>query len=211
MKKQKTKLIFFVCASLLVGLAFVATANATSTPHGGAIISWTAPTANEDDSTPVDLSGYRIYYSTSTIDCTNWDAALAADRKTHATDGTLLPSTYTDVGNVTTYRFGVTTLLASMLAHGTTGHFAVVAYDSSGNLSKCATGGTNGAVTKPITYAGDLNKDCAVNNLDYTYWHHYYHGNDPGADINGDGTVDSIDYGFIHADYNQSFSACNQS
>jgi hypothetical protein len=94
------------------------------------------------------------------------------------------------------------------LTPGQTYYFAVVAYDdaSTPNISGCATG-TGGVteVSKPITYSGDLNKDCTVSNLDYTYFHNYYNTSNSTADMNGDGTVNSTDYTYIHADYNKSF------
>lgn len=72
-------------------------------------LSWTAPTTNSDATPLTDLTGYRVYYGTST-------------------------GTYTqniDVGNVTTYNL-------TGLALGTY-YFTVRAYDNDGNLSANAT------------------------------------------------------------------------
>lgn len=45
--------------------AFSITVNATGTSNGSASLSWTPPTRNTDGSSLTNLSGYRIYYGTS--------------------------------------------------------------------------------------------------------------------------------------------------
>jgi hypothetical protein len=73
---------------------------------GSVLISWTAPTENSDGSPVSDLSGYKLYYGTSSGDYT----------------------TSVDVGNTLSgYIVGLTS--------GITYYFAVTAYDESDNES----------------------------------------------------------------------------
>ncbi len=77
---------------------------------GSALLSWSEPTINEDGSSLTDLSGYKVYYGTSSGSYSG------------------IYSTSVDVGNVTS------SLIAG-LTPGTTYYFAVKAYDTSGNKS----------------------------------------------------------------------------
>lgn len=174
--------------------------------YGGATVSWVAPTTDNGGGTLTGLSGYRVHYSASAIDCTAWNAANQATRQADA--GTLLPSTYKNVsgGAVLQGVFGNTLLLTP----GTTYNFAVVAYDSSGNLSDCATGaGGVTTVSKSVSYAGDLNTDNAVNTNDFTLFASDYGESICGpvnkADINNDCVVNINDFTLLAADYGQSF------
>jgi len=72
---------------------------------GSVALSWYAPTKNEDGSHLTDLSGYKIYYGTTSRNYTQ----------------------YVDTGNVTAVNIG-------NLAPGTY-YFALVAYDNAGNES----------------------------------------------------------------------------
>ncbi|MFZ3137393.1 MAG: fibronectin type III domain-containing protein, partial [Thermodesulfovibrionales bacterium] len=68
---------------------------------GQAILSWEAPTTNEDGTSLTDLAGYKIYYGTTTGNYTQ----------------------NIDVGNVTTYTF-------SNLTNGSTYIFVATAYNT---------------------------------------------------------------------------------
>ncbi len=80
--------------------------NAAGALAGTATLSWTAPTTNSDGSPLSDLSGYKVYYGT--------------------TSGSYTQTT--DVGNVTTYE-------VTGLTEGSTYYFVTTAYDTSGNES----------------------------------------------------------------------------
>lgn len=73
---------------------------------GSATLSWTAPTTNSDGTALTDLSGYKVYYGT--------------------TSGVY--SSSVDAGNVMSYQL-------TGLTDGATYYFAVTAYDTSGNQS----------------------------------------------------------------------------
>ncbi len=77
---------------------------------GSALISWTAPITNEDDSILNDLEGYMLYYGTSSG----------------------VYTTSVDVGNVESS-------LVTGLTSGTTYYFVVTAYDTSRNESGYST------------------------------------------------------------------------
>ena len=78
----------------------------SSLEHSGSVsLSWNAPTKNEDGTPLTDLSGYKIFYGTSS----------------HMYENQI------DVGNATSVNI-------SNLAPGTY-YFALVAYDESGNES----------------------------------------------------------------------------
>ena len=70
-----------------------------------ATVSWTAPTQNTDDSALTDLSGFKIYYGTSTSSLSN---------------------------SVTITNPSVTSYVFDNLTSGITVYFAVVAYNSTG-------------------------------------------------------------------------------
>jgi hypothetical protein len=204
MKKQKKKLVFFIFISVLAGFAFASRVFA----YGGATVSWTAPTTDEGGGSlgggTSDLSGYRVYYSTSAISCTSWNAASQTNRK--ANTGSMLPSTYATVSEGTTisYAFGGTTLLTP----GSTYNFAVTAYDTTGNLSQCATtSGSATYVSKAVTYAADTDNSSKVDYLDYGTFHNNYHTSNAAADFDKSGYVDYLDYNILHNDYNQCFGA----
>lgn len=95
-------------SALFSGLAVLATVLFTSAPGfaGQATLSWNAPTTNTNGSSLTNLSGYKVYYGTTSKTYTN----------------TL------DVGKVTSYTI-------SSLPDGYTYYFAVTAYNSSGTES----------------------------------------------------------------------------
>lgn len=207
---EKQKLILVTLASLVLVGTFAFAKNVLALAYGGATVSWTAPTTDEGGGAlgggTSDLAGYRVYYSTSAISCTSWNAANQTNRQ--ANTGTMLPSTYANVtsGATTTYAFGGTTLLTP----GSTYNFAVVAYDTSGNLSQCAT--TSGAATyvsKAVTYAADIDNSGHVDYVDYGTFHAHYGysvGNanySAASDFDKDGTIGYIDYNILHYDYNK--------
>jgi hypothetical protein len=198
MRKQPIGLIKFISFGLLATFAFAGNVLA----YGGATVAWVAPTTDQGGGALTGLTGYRVYYSTSAISCTNWNAANQASRQADA--GTLLPATYRTVagGSVLRYSFNNTTYLTP----GSTYNFAVVAYDSTGNLSNCATG-TGGvtSVSKAVTYTADINADHYVDYLDYGLFHPYYNTSNSTADFDKSGTVDYLDYGILHTDYGHHF------
>ncbi len=83
--------------------------NAATIFAGEAQLSWTAPTKNADNTTLTDLSGYTVYYGTSSGNYSN----------------------NIDIGNVTSYQL-------TGLTDGLTYYFSVTAYDTSGNESAFA-------------------------------------------------------------------------
>lgn len=213
MKRQKTKMLVMFSLGLLLSGIFAE--NALAAVAGGTV-SWIAPTTNDDGppaTTLTDLDGFRVYYSTSAIDCTDWNAATVDERKND--DGTLLPTTFQDVANPAKLRFSFST--TSVLNTNSTYNFAVVAYDTSNNPSKCATApdGITNTVSKLVTFPADIsNGTCTtgthcVNGADYSLLHAAYSVSvaKPGnvADINGDDYVNGGDYSFLHAEYNQYF------
>jgi len=182
MGKQKMILPVFISALVLAAGTFAGKALA----NGNATVSWVAPTTDEGGGALTGLNGYRVYYSTAAISCTN------------------LPSTFRDVpgGTVLRYTFNGT----AYLTPGSTYNFAVVAYDDSGNLSGCATGsGGVTTVSKLVSYAGDLNNDHSVNILDYNILKAYFGTSNVAGDVNRDGTVSIFDYNTLKADFSRSF------
>lgn len=198
MRKQKTRLLIISLLSLFSLALFAGKSEA----YGGAVVSWVAPTTDQGGGALTGLTGYRVYYSTSAISCTNWNAADQATRLADA--GTLLPSTYRTVasGSTITYVFSNTTYLTP----GSTYNFAVVAYDSSTNLSNCAqTSGGASYVSKLVSYSADINNDHYVDYLDYGLFHPNYNTTNAGADFDKSGLVNYLDYGILHTDYGLHF------
>ncbi len=99
---KKTNKFLHICLTALL-IIFL---NVLPLFAGDATLSWDAPTTNTDGSPLTDLSGFNVYYGTSS--------------------GSYSQST--DVGNVTTYQ-------VTNLTGGLTYYFAVTAYDTSGNES----------------------------------------------------------------------------
>ena len=147
--ETRTKIGIFIFTSLLAGSFFTSKVLA----DGGATVSWIAPTTDQGGGTLSGLSGYRVYYSASAINCTNWNAAYQTNRTAGTVSG--FPTTFEDVSGGGTTKFAFST--TNDLTHNTAYNFAVVAYDSTGNLSNCATG-TGGvtSVPKAVTYSGDV-------------------------------------------------------
>jgi hypothetical protein len=167
MKKQKTKIII----SALFAMLFAGQVSA----NGNATVSWTAPTTNEGSAANandlVDLAGYRIFYSGS-IDigtfptdlCTEWDAVV--DRRQSGLGATALWTTtsHVDVTEAATIRDtavptkrGYTFSTGNLLSPGNTYYFTVVAYDTSGNYSKCINdSGLNRVKSKLIFHSGNI-------------------------------------------------------
>lgn len=206
MKKQKIKYILLASAIFFANLVFTNYALAT---NGGATISWTAPATNADSSTPVDLAGYKIYYSTSAIDCTSWNAANQASRQADA--GTLLPSTVRNASGESTVKYTFNN--TSYLTPGLTYNFAVAAYDSTGNLSNC-TASAGSSVSKLVSYAADIVTSGSSNHKvdinDFTlfaadFGRTSYCGPTHVTDINQDCSVNINDFTILADDYGKSF------
>lgn len=159
MKKNINKLGLFMLISLFASASFIVPVLA----KGGATVSWTRTTTNDDvgNTTLTDLAGYRIFYSTSSIDCTGWDAAsdqtargLTAIASVSHVDVTEA-NTLKDSSN--TEKRGYTFNTGSLLTPGQTYHFTVVAYDTSYNYSKCINdSGANKTQSKLIYHTGNI-------------------------------------------------------
>lgn len=208
MKKQKIG----VLVAVLVMSGFF-THSALAAINAGATVSWIKPLTDEGSSNPADVTGYRVYYTanSSEIDCANWNNDSLDARRT--VNSPHLPTTYQDVPDGTKLRFAFSK--TALLTLGTTYYFAVVAYDATNNLSKCATApdGTTTEVSKVVTYPADISTGTAnaslhrVDGADYSLLHANYNSTatQPGnvADIDGDDWVNGGDYSFLHAEYNQ--------
>ena len=209
MKKQKIKIMLLIFAIMFVCSTFGNHVLA----NGGATVSWVAPTTNEDDSTPLDLAGYTIYYGTAAISCTSWDAA--SDQATR--QAITLASNHVDVAEAATLRDsgdatkrGYTFSTTSYLTPGQTYYFTVVAYDSSGNYSKCVNdSGNNKTASKLIYHSGNINNlgtvdisDLSILAGDFgrTSWCRI--ASHP-SDINGDCSVDISDLSILAGEFGQ--------
>jgi hypothetical protein len=84
----------------------------TVTPLRSVTVSWISPTVNADNSLLTDLAGFRVYYGTSSG---NYNS-------------------YVQVANS-----AATSAVVNNLTPGATYHFAVSAYDTSGNESSKST------------------------------------------------------------------------
>lgn len=220
MKKKQTRKMFQVLLLFIVAFSFAPTVWA----NGSATLWWIAPTTDEGGGAlgggTSDLAGYKIFYNTSAIDCVSWDAGDQAYRLANPLSGSSVTVTEVaalrNAGDST--KRGYTFNGASLLTVGQNYNFAVVAYDSSGNLSKCATtSGSDTFVSKSnISYAADINTDGSslhkVDIYDYqTFFINYGNatcGNQ--ADITGPnntGTciVNIFDYNILFADFGKSF------
>jgi hypothetical protein len=93
--------IFSVFVTSLLTLSLVLLLYAGNVYSGQAILSWNAPTTNEDGTPLTDLAGYKIYYGTATGNYTY----------------------IVDVGKVTTYTF-------TNLADGLTYYFVATSYNA---------------------------------------------------------------------------------
>ncbi len=222
MKKQKAAVVLIFSLALF---SLTVLASSARADYGGATVWWTAPTTDQGGGAlgggTSDLAGYNIYYSTSAIDCTAWNAADQTARKANA--GALLPISPVPVTvaeaatmrktSPTTAR-GFTFSNTALLAPGSAYNFAVVARDSSGNLSNCATDGAtvgvgNTFVSKTVTFAADLNNDNTVNGGDFSLFRQDYGNATPAhqSDFNGDGNVNGGDFSLFRQDYNKSYSS----
>jgi hypothetical protein len=118
--KQPTTIVRYTCALLLFEAA-VSLVGLTTVHAGILNLAWDAPTTNQDSSPLTDLSGYRVYSSTSTIaSCppTSSPQFVAAANPAPAPNTTV------------TYRL-------AGLTQGTTYFVRVTAVDTSGNESAC--------------------------------------------------------------------------
>lgn len=168
MKKQKTKFLILALMAIFAGGVFADKAQA----NGSATVSWTAPTLNEGGGELTDLAGYRIFYSTSAIDCTAWDAASNNVARIAA----FASIDYVDVTEASTLRDtavalkrGYTFSTGNLLTPGQPYFFTVVAYDnaSSPNYSKCVNdGGANKTASKTIYHSGNLKDSGTINSTD---------------------------------------------
>lgn len=165
---NKTKKTYFLISVFVFSAVSLAAVSQQALAYGGATVSWEAPELDEGGGDLTGLDGYRVYYSSSEIDCAGWDAASVSERLADEGTGILLPEDYVNVTDEATlsYAFGGTTDLTP----GTTYNFAVVAYDDASpvNLSKCAvTPGSATYVSKDVTYAADIDVNECVDYRDY--------------------------------------------
>lgn len=147
-------------------------------------LTWTA-------NTDADLSGYKVYYATSS----------------HA--GTC-PTGYTN--SVSVEKNANTGYWFDNLTPGQTYYFQVTAIDTSNNESNCSN--TPGEVSKVVTYRGDINStpDHVVNSNDFTLFAADYGkasfcgtATTNKADINRDCSVNMNDFTLLATDYGKSF------
>jgi hypothetical protein len=211
MTKQKIRLI--ALTGVIIFISFISLRHASA--NGSATVSWIAPITNEDDSTPVDVTGYRIFYSTSAIDCTAWDTA--SDQTTR--QAITLAANHVDVTEAATLKDsgdatkrGYTFSTTNNLTSGQTYNFAVVAKDGSGNLSKCGQdSGNNKTVSKEIFHTGNLRNiagavgvsDLSILAGDYGKPSWCRIAGHP-SDINGDCLVNFTDLSIFAGAYGQS-------
>lgn len=210
MGKQKTKALIFALLFLFAGGFFANNVLA----KGAATVSWIAPTTNEDATALTDLAGYRIFYSTSAIDCTAWDAAADQAERLAAP---LASIAHVDVTEAATLKDsaaptkrGYTFNTTNLLTPGQTYNFTVVAYDSSGNYSQCVNdAGSNKTASKLIYHTGNLKNSGTVGLSDLsilagdfgkTSWCRI--ASHP-SDINGDCTVNISDLSIFAGEYGQ--------
>ncbi|MDD2654996.1 MAG: fibronectin type III domain-containing protein [Candidatus Omnitrophica bacterium] len=159
-KLLKIKIFFFLLA------VFVLSTNAVW--GGTATVTWNANSES-------DLSGYKIYYGTS--------SRTGVDPKVCGFCGY---SNSVDVGLVTSYLF-------NNLTNGQTYYFSVTAKDTSNNESSFSS-----QVSKYISVSGDLNSDSRVNSVDFgIMMSHWNLTTKPVSDLNQDGFVNSVDFGII--------------
>lgn len=221
MKGRKIASLLSFCLVLIFGI-FVAADFASA--NGSATVWWTAPTTDEGGGAlgggTSDLSGYKIFYSTSAIDCTSWDGGDQAYRLANplaTTSVTVTESASMKNASDATKR-GYTFNGGSLLTPGQTYNFAVVAYDTSGNLSKCATTpqAATVATKSTLSYAADLNTTETsfheVDIFDFTILFENFGNTTCGnvADITGPNSsgaciVNIFDYNILFGDFGKSF------
>ena len=222
--KQKIKVLVFGLLSLSISGIFAGHALA----NGSATLWWTAPTTNEgsasDANDLTDLAGYRIFYSTATIDCTAWNAATDQTTRVAAAMVTA-PATvaHYDVAEGATLRDssdtekrGFTFNNTNLLTPGASYNFVVVAYDTSNNYSKCSTSASSpdGSASVPkatISYAADIATTGPsfhkVDLFDYNLFFPQFGSTTPGniADFDKNGVVNLFDYNILFGDFGASF------
>lgn len=181
------KKIFFV---LSLGLSFLFCLTDSQDVFAGAsaYVTWVAPITDEGGGALTGLTGYRVYYDTSS----HWASSCP-----------------TDVGNYININDGGTEeyFFNNNLIAGTTYYFTVVAYDGSGNLSTCGENG-GGATEISLTpsYSGDIEgNDQDVDIFDYNILKTNYGTSNAVANINRSGLVDIFDYTILKGDYGSSF------
>ncbi|EKE02439.1 MAG: hypothetical protein ACD_20C00388G0003 [uncultured bacterium] len=184
--KQKMKLVLFICTAFFGSIFLVNKVQAAAS----ATLSWVPPTTDEGGGALTGLTGYKIYYNTTSTWLNFLNACLLPDP--------VGSSIGIDVagGSTSSYRF------SNNLTPGQTYYFAVAAYDDSDNVSKCATssGGLT-EVSKRVSYSGDINKDWVVNGGDITTLAGVYFTNDSESDVNKDGAVNGGDVTVVAEDY----------
>lgn len=192
--------------------------------NGSATVWWNAPTTDEGGGAlgggTNDLSGYKIFYSTSAIDCTSWDGGDQAYRLANPLSASSITvSESAALRNASdSAKRGYTFNGGSLLAVGQTYNFAVVAYDNSGNLSKCATTASLATVAtkNTISYAADINVDGGslhkIDIADYTTFVFNYGNTTCGnvGDITGPNNtgaciVNIFDFNILFVDFGKSF------
>jgi hypothetical protein len=164
MEKQKARIVLSATLTLFISMFFGSHAFA----KGGATVTWTAPTTNEDGSALTDLVGYRVFYSTSALDCDSWDAATSQSARLATS---LASIAHVDVSESSTLRDvndagkrGYTFNTENFLIPGLTYNFTVVAYNQSNGYSKCVNdAGANKVKNKLIYHTGNLKNYGTVN------------------------------------------------
>jgi len=209
---NKTKKIYFLISVFVFSAVSLAAVSQQALANGSATVSWIAPATDQGGGDLTGLSGYRVYYSTSAIDCTDWDAADVSARLADA--GTLLPATYSTVTEAATLRDsadatkrGYTFSTNTLLTPGQTYNFAVVAYDNADdvNYSECAT--YTESPSKLVYHSGNFKNSGVVSLSDLsvlagdfgkTSWCRIA---GHAADINGDCTVGISDLSIFAAEW----------
>lgn len=195
--KQKITLLTLLALTFILFLtaAFVKPVSAATENTGLARVSWVAPTTDAGSTAPLtDLAGFMVYYGT---------ASETLNSCPTLTYHTAAPFTsYADVTSPT-----ATSIVISSLGVGSTYYFTVAAYDSSHNVSSCATvtGTGKTEVSHLATYRGDLNGDLKVDIQDYnimiTNFGQSACGNPADADKNCSGAVGIFDYNYVISDF----------
>ena len=188
MKKQTIK------AGMVISLVLLAVvlSSGNALAFGSATVSWTRPTTDDGGGALTGLTGYKIYYGTSSFGA----CSLGSATPININDATT-------TGGTTSYHF------PNNLTPSQTYYFTVVATDGT-NLSSCATG-TGGVteVSKVVSYTGDVetagSSFHAVDMADYNLVKINFSTNNPAGDANKDGVVDMQDYNFVKMDFGYKF------
>ncbi len=172
MKKNRPLIKKSLASTILIGLILACSLiMVQAVQAGSATVSWNANTES-------DLSGYKIYYGTT--------SRTGTDPKSCGMCGY---ATKIDVGNVTSYTI-------NNLTNNQTYYFSTTAYDTTLNESVFSTE-VNKLVTG-TTATADLNSDGLVNSVDAGIMMSSWGSTTkPKADINQDSIVNSVDAGIM--------------